>query len=57
MLLKYVEANAFNTRGAHNEGAACGRPSPNGAGGALCAPLVLKALASAYSKSIGHPFF
>ena len=40
-------------------GAASGRPSPNGAGGRLgnsiYAPLVLKALASAGIKSIGHP--
>ena len=41
-------------------GAAFGRPSPNGAGGhlgnSLYAPLVLKTLASASIKSIGHPF-
>ena len=56
MLLKYAEANAFNTRAAHNgvgDGAGGLRPH---LGNSRCAPLVLKALASAYFKSIGHPF-
>ena len=42
MLLILAEANAFNTSGAY------GRPH-------YIAPLVLKALASASIKSIGHP--
>ena len=66
MLLEYAEANVFYTSGAPNEfaewalwpkaaghiwgGAARGRPP-------LCATLVLKALASAYFKSIDLPFF
>ena len=52
MLLEYAEANALNTSEAHN-GGGLGRPH---LGNSLCAPLVLKALASAYLKSIGHPF-
>ena len=67
LLLKYAEANAFDTSGAHNGGglrpavppqkgpAAVGR-RPH-LGNSLCAPLVLKVLASASIESIGHPLF
>jgi hypothetical protein len=65
MLLKYAEANAFNTSGAYNEfpkwGVAEGGRPHLGWGGqtppSLCAPLASKALASAYFKSIGQLFF
>ena len=66
MLLILAESNAFDTSGAYHEfpkwgrrpkaagpiwrGAARGRPP-------LYAPLVLKALASASIKSIGHYLF
>ena len=54
MLSKYAEANAFNTGGATvNSPFGEGRPE---AAPIMCS-LVLKALASAYFESIGHPFF
>ena len=58
MLLILAEANAFNARGAYN-GFPFGRRPHLGRGGRrpppLYGPLVLKALASASIKSIGHP--
>ena len=56
MLLILADANAFNTSEAYNGGAL--RPSEGRRphlGNPLYAPLVLKALASASIKSIGHP--
>ena len=61
MLLILAEANAFNTSGAYNEFPKWGRrpkaagPFGEGRPPLLYAPLVLKALASASIKSIGHP--
>ena len=55
MLLILAEANAFNTSGAYNGG---GLRPPEGRrphlGNSLYALLILKALASAGIKSIGH---
>ena len=57
MLLILVEGNAFNTSGAYNEFPKWGR-RPKAAGPPpLYAPLVLKALAAASIKSIGHYLF
>ena len=61
MLSRYAEANAFNTSEAHNEGGLW-PPLPKWGrrthlGNSLCVPLVLKALACAHLKNIGHPFF
>ena len=65
MLSKYAEANAFNTSGTHNECRKWGQrwkaAGPVWEGqleaATLCVMLILIALASAYFKSIGHPFF
>ena len=64
MLLILAAANVFNTSGAYNEGGL--RPPQMGPAAfgrrphlenSLYAPLVLKALASASIKSIGHYLF
>ena len=58
MLLIPAEANAFNASGTYDGGGL--RLPLEGRrphlGNSLYAPLVLKALASASIKSIGHPF-
>ena len=63
-LSKYAEANAFNTSGAHNDfprSSGLRPPAPFGEGWPEVAPIMccasIKALASAYFKITGHPFF